>query len=727
MKVIIALFFLLSCSNLFAQNIEGNVSDFVSGEKLLGAAVTLSTDGKGSVTDEKGNFIISDLSPGLYELTISYLGYLPKVIPEIWVKNGKTSALVVRLKRDPQQLDEVVVSSTPNIAKLSAIRITEEKINRYAASYNDPSRLAIASSDAMVSNDQNNQISVRGLSPTLNVWRLEGVEIVNPNHLSNAGTFNDQPAATGGGVNIISAQMLDNSEFLVGHMDNSYNNGVAGIFDMNLRNGYNGGHQFTAQASFIGFDFSAEGPLSKSSNASYLANYRYSFTGLLGLMGVDFGGETIGYQDLSFNVNLPLKNNASIKVFALGGLSENDFSAKSLEESEYEKDRSDILFNGKMGAIGAKYETPLSKNLRLSLTSVFSMGDDQREQTSYTNLEEPWMMQFHQQKNSLWSNRLHFIFNQTRSMLETGVTFNAYSFDYQNENDFQDLSIESSLSQLAPYANWQYALSNMFSLNMGLTYYYISREDQSESEIDYRLSLDFENNNTGASLAFGKYSQVQLPYKSFVSDPYQQNDFFYVFGLMTSYRYIANVQQQFNSTLIKLEGFYYHFPEIVQPQNNNDPYAANTYGASLNISSTTQFLYYDIGATVFNSTFGDGNSNPFDVQQSYSASFGKKWDFEGGEKSRTLSVNVKGIYQGGLHQLYDSPEYKSQLNDYARLDFRIQWVKSKTKTTTSWSLDIQNITNRQNEAFQYYDSFTGQIETNYQLGLIPVLTYRIEF
>ena len=82
--------------------------------------------------------------------------------------------------------------------------------------------------------------------------------------------------------------MLDKSEFKYGAMDNSASNVVGGLFDMNLRNGYAGDYQYTAQASFIGFDLSAEGPVVKEKPASFLVNYRYSFTGLLGRNGRGF-------------------------------------------------------------------------------------------------------------------------------------------------------------------------------------------------------------------------------------------------------------------------------------------------------------------------------------------------------------------------------------------------------------------------------------------------------
>jgi hypothetical protein len=43
------------------------------------------------------------------------------------------------------------------------------------------------------------------------------------------------------------------------------------------------------------------------------------------------------------------------------------------------------------------------------------------------------------------------------------------------------------------------------------------------------------------------------------------------------------------------------------------------------------------------------------------------------------------------------------------------------------SLDIQNVTNRQNVFNRSYDRVKGEVVSNYQTGMIPVLNYKIEF
>ena len=207
---------------------------------------------------------------------------------------------------------------------------------------------------------------------------MEGAEIVTPNHLTNAGTASDQPVLSGGGVTILSAQMLGTSRLLVGSPDAMYGDALGGIMDMRLRRGANDRAVHTVQAGLIGIDLATEGPFKKGGGASYLVNYRYSTVGLLGAMGVNLGDEVITFQDLSFHVALPFRR-GSVSLFGMGGLSSNHFEA--LEDSTqwvYDKDSQNIDYLARMGAVGGTLRL-LGKKAVWTTTAVLSEQDQQRD------------------------------------------------------------------------------------------------------------------------------------------------------------------------------------------------------------------------------------------------------------------------------------------------------------------------------------------------------------
>jgi len=64
------------------------------------------------------------------------------------------------------------------------------------------------------------------------------------------------------------------------------------------------------------------------------------------------------------------------------------------------------------------------------------------------------------------------------------------------------------------------------------------------------------------------------------------------------------------------------------------------------------------------------------------------------------------------------------LNNYHRIDLRISFIK-KGKWKNVFSLDIQNVMNRQNDAYYYFDPLKDEIVLQKQLGLIPILSWRV--
>jgi len=149
-------------------------------------------------------------------------------------------------------------------------------------------------------NDARNDIIIRGNSPSGVLWRMDGIDIPNPNHFSTLGS-------TGGPVTILNTNTLKNSDFLTSAFPAQYGNALAGVFDLRMRNGNNEKYEFLGQMGFNGFEFGAEGPLNLQTKSSFLVNYRYSMVAAIQAVGlsVGTGSTTPYYQDASFKLNIP--------------------------------------------------------------------------------------------------------------------------------------------------------------------------------------------------------------------------------------------------------------------------------------------------------------------------------------------------------------------------------------------------------------------------------------
>ena len=194
------LFALLSCSNVLfqtalsqtlTQTIKGKVFDIESQTTLPGAnVIVLGTSPLlGSTTNADGNFKIENVPIGRYKIQINSVGYNIAIIPDVIVSTGKEVVLNTGLKQSIVQMNAVTVTSSSgkdkaqnSMAVISAHSFTVEETSRYAGGMDDPARLVSAFAGVTAGNLQDNGIVIRGNSPKGVSWRLEGVEIPNPNH-----------------------------------------------------------------------------------------------------------------------------------------------------------------------------------------------------------------------------------------------------------------------------------------------------------------------------------------------------------------------------------------------------------------------------------------------------------------------------------------------------------------------------------------------------------------
>jgi hypothetical protein len=259
------------------QTIHGKVFDDITKESLPYATILVKdTDPLiGTVSDIDGNFVLENIKVGRQTISISMIGYATYEIKELLVSSGQVINLDVGLQQSSTTLNAIVVrvnKSTPlnSMAMLSSRQFTVEETQRYAGGLDDPARLV--SSFAGVANPSisDNGISVRGNSPDGLLWRIEGVEVPNPNHFANL------TIAGGGLISAISSQMMGNSDFYTGAFPAEYGNASSGVFDIKLRQGNRHKRQYAFEAGILGVGAMAQGPFSKNADATYIVNYRNS-------------------------------------------------------------------------------------------------------------------------------------------------------------------------------------------------------------------------------------------------------------------------------------------------------------------------------------------------------------------------------------------------------------------------------------------------------------------
>ncbi len=765
MKHLSFIFIFLLSLNLSAQNltqtVRGTVTESGNSRPLKGINIKVQDTNLGAISADNGTFTIPNVPLSRYAIQVGGVGYETLLLSEILIEAGKEKVLEISLKPQAIQLAEAVVRASQSPALGSVQTITQEQTLRYAATFFDAARLATSFPGVVAANDQANGLVIRGNSPNGMQWRMEGVEIVNPNHLSNAGTFSDRPTQTGGGTTIFSAQLLDRADFLTGAFPAEYGNALSGVMDVHLRKGNNQKHEFTAQAGLIGLDLAAEGPLSRKNGSSYLVNYRYSFTGLLAAMGVKFGGEAIRFQDLSFNLSFPTAKAGLFTIFGMGGNSSNIYEAeRDASKWKFDKDGEDISFKSNMAAYGVTHKINLGSKTTLSTTAAYSSSFNSRTETILDNktYARLYNLDDNMDKEKLsFTTKLSFKLNPS-SILNVGTFITKQTDAITGFVYYLPPSVGTILQ---PYISFSSALSDKLSIQTGL--HYLSYTFNKTSSLEPRLALALQTTPTSKlTLSYGLHSQLQLPQTYSYTSPSGFSRSNANLGFTKSHQFVLGYEKKLkNNSKLKLEAYYTSLFNIPVANSNANDYAKtfstlnaiegyydmeafilqnNGKGQNYGIEATyekylTKNYYVIVGGSVYKSTYiaADGVERPtrFDGGHTFSFTGGKELIRK---NDKRLGINTKVLWLGGYRdtpivgQNYDYSKINSlKLKDYFRMDLRVYWKRNKPNFTRTWSLDVQNLTNTENEAYSYYDFRARQVVQKFQLGLIPVLNYKVEF
>jgi len=788
-KIIFHLAFLCLLSNglqaqSITQTIRGTVIDKESQSPLIGANVMLIGTDRGASTDLDGSFVLKEVNIGRHDLEVSYLGYEPLYLQNILLKSGKELVLNLEMLESTKTLDEVVVSAAKSIDKtkplnsfatVSSRTFSVEETSRYAAAAYDPARMAqnYAGVSVGAGDDLFNAIVVRGNSSSGILWRLEGVEIPNPNHFGNIGN-------SGGAISMLSSTTLSNSDFYTGAFPAEFGNATAGVFDLNMRNGNNEQRETSFMLGALGVELGTEGPLSKKHKGSYLMNYRYSTLALLELVGVNPTGDVLPtYQDLSFKLHLPTDKAGNFSIFGLGG---NNLAAQRPEKDstqwEYNSDRLGFEQRINMGVVGVSHRYLLNDQSYIKTVAISSIENENQTEIRLDDNYES--VQYYDQKinqNTFrFSTLYHRKFSPKHSM-RIGAIYSNKNFDLNiDERPEIDKAFKNiftgtgETSYLQAYYQSKFRLGAKTKLNLGLHSTYLGLNE--EFTIEPRLALSFKlGKGSELSFASGVHSKVEhlslYTVNGNFEDGTQAKANPHLKPTKALHNVIAYDHVYTPKLRMKLELYHQMLYDVVI---SDDPTSTFTIlnavdaweyfglsnakqdgtGRNIGIDVTLERFFADsyyamFTGSVYDSKYSVGNdvlyNTRFDGEYMSNVIGGKEWEV-GKNGKNILGLNGKFVLAGGNRYTkiklaesiladdeildWDNP-YGEKNDPYYRLDFGISYRINTPKMTHTILFDIQNVTNRNNTHQLEYEEDSMMIEESTHTGLFPFFNYRIEF
>jgi len=791
-KIMFLFISILILLNVHAQNkndldqvIRGKVVDKQTQSVLPGANIILleTNPPVGTTANSEGEFRLENVPLGRQGIAVSFIGYHSQVIKNLIINSAHETVLFIELEEKVQTTDEVTIVGNSRkdlamnkMASVSARTFTVEEASRYAGSREDVARMAMNFAGVSGANDQRNDIIIRGNTPSGILWRLEDVDIPNPNHFAASGT-------TGGPIGMLNNNTLRNSDFFTGAFPAEYTNAFSGVFDLKMRDGNNETYEFLGQVGFNGFELGAEGPISKDGKSSFLVNYRYSTLEVFDLLGISFGTSGVPqYQDLNFKLNFPMKK-GKLSWFGLAGKSAiSTLESETREDDLYIQEGMDLVNGSRLLTSGLNYsrfhnETTYSKFILSYLA-----------QNGFTDLdifdpgEEP--EPFYREDNTEERLTFKYIFNKKISKQlsnRTGLTINRFGYNLSvktweeyNQRTYRldnKKTIAEGPTLYRGYSQWVYKFSDRVEIKPGLSFMYLGLNNS--FSLEPRFGANWKAGyRTSVNFGYGKHSKAQSMPAYFIETIYKDGTTELTnknLDFTQAHHWVLGFDALLTDHLRLKTEAYYQYLYDVPVEEHPSYYSALNAGANWGLN-TRDFLvnegegwnygveftlekfynnnwYFLTTASLFDSKYrgSDGvkrntafNGNfvtnaligkEVKVKRNGTLVFDVKVAWAGGKRYTPIDVEAsKEKDDGAFNTVYiDELAYEKQFPDYLKADVKIGFRLDGKKVSQVWEFYVENVTNHKNPLNQTFDPNAGEIETVYQLGFFPLFNYKIYF
>ena len=205
-------------------SIQGTVRDFKTGNPLPGVNVIIKGTYYGAATGSDGNYLITSISPGSYDIEISMVGY--KILLKTGVKVEAGAAVTENFDLEQTVLmlgEEVVVigkkplfdvDETATLTRISSDDIQNKIVNSVEDILSE--QIGVTTVD--------NEIHIRGGRIDESLFIIDGLSIKDP--LSGYG-----------GNLFINAESIDNLEIITGGYNAEYGQAMSGVINIRLKEG----------------------------------------------------------------------------------------------------------------------------------------------------------------------------------------------------------------------------------------------------------------------------------------------------------------------------------------------------------------------------------------------------------------------------------------------------------------------------------------------------------
>jgi len=687
------------------------------------------------------------------------------------------------------ELQKDLTEPLNDMATLSARSFNIAETQRFAASISDPAR--IAQSFAGVSgggDDLANDIIIRGNSTRGLLWMMEGVEIPNPNHfaeyISNGGyvsmlsasTLSDSdfftgafPAQYGNAISGVFDLNLrngnkDKREFTLSMGTLGLDFTTEGYFSKKSNASYLFNFRYSIIELFLKqWLITEQGRDLNYRDANFKINVPTKKAGkfvLFGIAGNSFDQKLVVQDSTQWKtVNDRIKETYERNLFTIGLthrylLNDRSYLKSAFLFSEYKYGDDTQVVVPQENYLPVSYDRTMFRNYGWTASIEYNLKRNNRNTFKIGS--------------SLQSKKFEYDFKAiggSVSVWDIVPGFDNTLISYLNNSGGTEF--------LQGYFQWQNRFAAKWEINAGVHFSYLFLNQTYGIDPRFGIKWRFQKDKSFA-LSAGLHSKPEqtstlLISREDVGDKFPNKNL----KMLRAFHLIGAYQHKITSNLrLLIEPYYQYLYDIPVSRGLNNSFSilngrnvfdiifSNDYGKiplvsegkgwNYGIDMTIEKFFSDnyyflITSSLFNSEYSTIDRKIYNTR--YANNFilnllaGKEWLLTK-QKNKVLGVNLKYTHyvgsrytpidlqasiQAGEGRIFPNSYFSEHIPAYKRLDVGVSFKINKPNLTHSFLFDIQNILDRENVAYRFYSQGDEKILNETQNGLIPFVTYRIEF
>ncbi|MBS1517907.1 MAG: TonB-dependent receptor [Bacteroidetes bacterium] len=755
--ILLMMFSISGFSQDRSGSISGKVIDAETQNPLEDARVEIVGTELRTGTDKNGEFSFTGLEVSTYRIRVSYVGYVTLLKTDLVLYSGRPLSVLAELIPTSVSTEDINIEANyfqkNSDVNISSMNLDYEEIRRAPGAAEDISRMIQSGPGVSLSNDQRNDLIIRGGSPSENLFLIDGIEVPNINHFGSQGS-------SGGPIGLVNLKFLQYADIYTGGFPAVFGNKLSGVVDMKFRDGSKKNYFNNIDMSFQGFGGLFEGSFSEKS--SYIFSLRRSY---LDLMKDAIRLSSVPkYWDANLKLSYDLNEKNKLSLIGFWALDNIEFGPRTADDKEsnpFENAKVDRKFY----TAGINHKYFFRKGfLQTILSSVTTDGNT--VQNNKENTEQIFRNKYLENENTLRTELNYKLSDKYTLNAGVGGKYVISNNQIYDQSDttatgsiIPEVNVDKDINSFKLFSSVNLT-SKLFGekliINSGVRVDYFNYIND-KTNFSPRIGLSYKVSpvtsiNASTGIFYQNPEYIWLAVDDFNKDLKSIRAEHFIIGaehyLNSDIRITAEVYQKRysdypvsldNPTYILVNGGSEYGPNIVTRAVSEGTGTVNGFDFAIQKKLSGNGIYGQLNYSYMKSKFkaleGGEVPNAFDqthqatIVIGYQASddwlIGLKYKFATGKPYTPFDVQASTVAGRGV---YDMSSYNAlRLPDYMRIDLRIDKKFTFDKIGLVGYIEFQNILNRENVSEYYWDKDSNSVGKILHWGFFPVGGFSLQF